>query len=127
MKFKKINIEDVEDLKFYWTPPKKFYDKNPADDFFENEYTFVLYTGYMPKTSYVEDRGITIRSNSLEIEDKIGNDYESDRLPDAFETHYFFEIDQSKVPDEVKRPVLLFIFNSDDPFNKYLQEIPEEW
>jgi len=125
---KNLNTLELKNFTFYWTPPKKYYDKDKEDSFFKTEYTFILHLG-TPKHfgligGYSIDSGIAITANSQEIKKDVHIDYEVDNLEDLINTHYFFDIKQSEIPDNVKRPVFIYLFNEKGPFYRYINDLP---
>lgn len=125
---KKLKIGDIEEYKFYWTPPKKFYDDNPSDKFFAQEFTFVFYTGDIGSarksgSASTEDYGLVVTSNSLENNKEDDTSYDPDSLRDMFSSNYFFEIKQSLVPNSAKRAVFVFLLDEHAPLHDRIKEL----
>lgn len=101
----KLEITEIKNWKFYWAPPKKYYNAGQLK-FFNYEYTFIL-----PSTT----QPIVVVVNTEEDFDENTFDW----LHGSFETNYFFNVDD--VPDKARQKVIVAIFNIPSFIKEYVK------
>lgn len=104
---KKLKSElQLQDFHFYWVPPKKYYDDDDLD-FFEEEFGFVL------------GRVVILANVQEELEE-----YEADDVMYEMNHSYFFEVDQSDVPNIIRQKILIALLSDNE--NPHLKRFLSE-
>lgn len=95
-----LHKKDLKPWKFYWFPPKNYYNKNSLE-FWELEYAFIFDLG---KEEY-----LIVSSNPHEDV----NESQFETLTDAMRTNFFFNIEQSKIKPKAYQQIMIAIFKSE--------------
>lgn len=109
---KKVSAGNLESFKFYWMPPRGYYDRGELE-FFGKEYGFIVQKSYGLRT------GIVISGNSNEPADE----FDVDSIVSENELSYFFEIDQSKIPSNMLQRVIRAFFEDKIYIKGYLEDL----
>lgn len=104
------DITKLKRFKFYWAPPMKYYDEGDLS-FFEQEYGFVV-----QEVEGSHD-GIIITGNAYEETEE----FDADLIRAENKRSYFFEVDQSKVPDNMRQRVIRAFFEDKIYVKSYLE------
>lgn len=116
----KLNVEDIKEFEFYWTPSKLRYDRKEIKDRSKSEYCFVLSKGEITNLkrtqNYSAKGGVVFRAIPDELE-KTGIhkgyfSYDLSTLRDTYNTNYFFNISENDIDlDLFKKAIIVSLFD----------------